>query len=107
MGHPYTTPQDRAAGPECTERPLTIAQADAALAERLVEIRAAVVDARALAFEAHGPWAPLPVLLHRIDDMVIQVLEDADFVRNTASRCSRTAGEALQLLSDPWETAGG
>ena len=85
MGHRYTTPQDRAAGPECTERPLTIAQADAALAERLLEIREAFVDARALAFEAHGPWAPLPVLLDRIDNMVIQVLEDADFVRITAS----------------------
>ena len=81
MGHRYTTLQDRAAGPDGAERPLTVAQADDAWYERLAEIHLSVHYARAIALDAHGPWTPVHVPLNRVEDKILQLIEDADYVR--------------------------
>ena len=81
MGARYTTPHDRAAGPDGADRPLTVAQADDALYERLAEIFHVVHAARDTAVEAHGPWSPVLPPLARAEAMILQLIEDADFVR--------------------------
>ena len=81
MGRRYTAPQDQAAGPDDTERPLTVAQADDALFARLHEIRGVVLQARMAAAGVLGPWNPVVILLVRVDNMITQLMDGADFVR--------------------------
>ena len=98
MGTRYTAPMDQAAGPDAHRRGLTPAQADDALYQRLVAILDIVSPLREAMGERHGPWSRIHGDLWRIEEELIQLIEDADYVhiiylqpepRRLRRRCSR------------------
>ena len=81
MGAGFTAPFDRAAGPDGHLRPLTVAQADQALYERLAEIVRAVDRARHAVWGEHGAHSPVLQNLDEIQHMLQELINDADHVR--------------------------
>ena len=80
MGARYAAPFDLAAGPDGHRRGLTIEQADDALYERLSAILDIVRPLREAMLDAHGPWSRIHVDLFIIEEELIQLIEDADYV---------------------------
>ena len=80
MGTRYTAPMDQAAGPDAHRRGLTPAQADDALYQRLVAILDIVSPLREATLDAHGPWSRIHVDLFIIEEELVQLIEDADYV---------------------------
>ena len=79
MGASYTAPLDQAAGPDGHRRPLTLAQADDALYQRLSAIIDQVRDARQALHDEQIEDA-----LNQIDDVEDELqplIEDTDYVR--------------------------
>ena len=79
MGARYTTPFDHAAGPDGHRRPLTVAQADDALYRRLCDILRAVDRVSRVAIDNHGPWSPVLPELLAVEELVQELIEDADY----------------------------
>ena len=92
MGSGYTTQQDRAAGPDAGDRPLTLEQADDALFERLFAVVQAVRAACRSAIATHGPWSPAHADLVDIEDMLLELIDDADFVQIAPSATPEHGG---------------
>ena len=80
MGTRYTAPMDQAAGPDAHRRGLTPAQADDALYQRLSAILDIVSPLREAMGERHGPWSRVHSDLWQIEEELIQLIEDADYV---------------------------
>ena len=91
MGVAYTAQHDSAAGPDAGERPLTLKEADDALFQRLFAVVRAVRSARRVLAAAHGPPSPLHAHLEAIKHMLLEHIDDADFVQIAPSAAAAGA----------------
>ena len=79
MGAAWTASADAAAGQDRGYRPLSIAEADAALYQRLSAVlrEVATLQQRIAATGVHPEWDHT---LQDIVDMLLELIEDADYV---------------------------
>ena len=80
MGARYTAPADRGAGRQGTWRPLSLFEAEDALAERLGRILQMVERLRVALHQHHGEDSPLNARIDRIYDAIAELDLDVEYV---------------------------